>query len=238
MGDGPDPADEWEFKPTHTEELLERSRLEALFEARARAAEAIRESEALYESLGTQISRQRAADLAAEKVRASVVAYGLEAEPLLRTEAGQHYYHGATLGSISVPQVPPLATSQQHLWEPVDRPGDVSVRDITLHDVPEDHIKRSDDGLPSSITVLGISGLLDLPSPITITYELASEFFFSGGHDTSPRHRQLYMDQRISAQGFRLINQLLEDLSIMLPVRKKGSDEAEGKYEDLIITSD
>jgi len=46
------------------------------------------------------------------------------------------------------------------------------------------------------------------------------------------------MDQRISAQGFRLINQLLEDLSIMLPVRKKGSDEAEGKYEDLIISSD
>jgi len=126
MGDGPDQGDEWEFKPTHTEELLERSRLEALFEARARAAEAIRESEALYESLGTQISRQR----------------------------------------------------------------------------------------------------------------LASEFFFSGGHDTSPRHRQLYMDQRISAQGFRLINQLLEDLSIMLPVRKKGSDEAEGKYEDLIISSD
>jgi len=238
MGDGPDQGDEWEFKPTHTEELLERSRLEALFEARAMAAQAIRESEALYESLGTQISRQRAADLAAEKVRASVVAYGLEAEPLLRTEAGQHYYHGATLGSITVPQVPPLAASQQYLWEPADQPGDVSVRKITIHDVPDDVVVENKAGIPQSITVLGISGLLDLPSPITLTYELASEFFFSDGHDTSPRHRQLYMDQRISAQGFRLINQLLEDLSIMLPVRKKGSDEAEGKYEDLIISSD
>jgi hypothetical protein len=85
--------------------------------------------------------------------------------------------------------------------------------------------------------VLGIQGLLDLPSPITITYELASEFFFSSGHDTSPRRRQLYVDQRISAQGFRLINQLLEDLSIMLPVRKRGSDEAEASYDDLKITS-
>jgi hypothetical protein len=238
MGDGPDQGEEWEFKPSHTEELLERSRLEALFEARSMAATAIRESEALYESLGTQISRQRAKNLADEKVRSSVVAYGLEAEPLLRTEVGQQYYHGSVLGSISVPQVPPLATAQQHLWEPVDRPSDVSVRNITVHNVSEDLIKQSDDGLPTSITVLGISGLLDLPSPITLTYELASEFFFSDGHDTAPRRRQLYMDQRISAQGFRLINQLLEDLSIMLPVQKKGSDEAEGKYEDLIITSD
>ena len=228
MGDGADQGDEWEFKPTHTEELLERSRLEALFEARAMAAQAIRESEALYESLGTQISRQRAANLSAEKVRSSVVAYGLEAEPLLRTEAGQHYYHGATLGSITVPQVPPLAASQQYLWEPVDRPGDVSVRNITLHDVPKDRIKRSDDGLPISITVLGISGLLDLPSPITLTYELASEFFFSDGHDTSPRHRQLYMDQRISAQGFRLINQLVEDLSIILHIRNSNLDDTSG----------
>mgnify|MGYP006876368906 FL=1 len=141
MAESPPEDPEWEFHPSHTAELLERSRLEALFEARAMAAQAIRESEALYESLGTHISRQRAADLAAEKVRASVVAYGLEAEPLLRTEAGQYYYQAAKLGTISVPQIPPLAASQRYLWEPVDRPGDVSVRDITLHNVPKDLVE-------------------------------------------------------------------------------------------------
>jgi hypothetical protein len=227
---------EYEYQGEHTEDLLERSRLEALFSARQAAADALRESESMYQQLRQGVSATRARNLSREKVRSSVVAYALEAESLLRTDAGRHIYKEQSLGAMPVPHQPPLSPNHGHLWEQADSPGDVAVTDIHLSGVPESMIRRDGDDMPTAITVVGISSLLSLPSPITARYTLRSTLTYPESHDTSDRLRQLYPDTNIAAQAFRQINHLLDELEITLPVGVKSDSEAGSRYQDLVIS--
>ena len=227
---------EFEYQGEHTADLLEKSRLEALFSARQAAADALRESEAVYQQLAQGVSHTRARNLSREKVRSSVVAYALEAESLLRTDAGRHIYKEQSLGAMPVPQQPPLAPNHGHLWEQADRPGDVAVTDITLAGVPEAVITRDAADLPTAINVIGISSLLSLPSPVTARYTLRSKLTYPDSHDTSDRLRQLYPDTNIAAQAFRKINHLLDELEITLPVGVKSDSEAGSRYQDMVIS--
>jgi hypothetical protein len=237
MADDADLTD-YEYDGVHTDELLERSRLQALFDARQAAADALRESEAVYQQLSTGVTQQRARNLSREKVRSSVVAYALEAESLLRTEAGRAIYDSRELGRMQVPRQPPLSPNSGHMWEQPDRPGDVAVTGITLPGVPEQIIVSDEDGLPLSIRIIGISSLLDLPAPVTARYSLRSTLTYPGSHDTSDRYRRIYLDTSISAQAFRAINHLLDDLQIRLPVSPKKDGQASGSYPDLQSAKD
>jgi hypothetical protein len=226
----PDNA-QWErFEGKNAGEYVELSRLEALFSARKAAANAIRESETVRVQLGQN------AFLADEAVRAAVVAYCYETEPMLReTAAGAAYWKGVDIGTIPIPRTPPRSRPAKHMWRPNQDSGRITVTDIDVHGVGDAYMETDDDDIPTGINIIGVESFLQIQSPIKVTYHLTGRDQWVRPEDTDSRVRRIDIPRWISEQVFRINNRLIEDLDIKLPIVDDPQGDAGWESEESAI---
>lgn len=205
------------------EEFIDKARLRSLFDARDGAAEAIRKS-----SLRTfEIRHRRDSDAAAaeieravdEHVRQAVLAYVLEAEPLLKnTSDGQDLWEDAGLGPIPLPSRPPAAG-----WD--------SVPSRMVEGVPTGWV----DEARGVVHLPGVAHFVNIETPFTVRWRgFAGGGGAGRGDDYAERAAQMSVPQSMSEDVFRKLNGLLADLGIGIKAEVSGNGEASYDYSDLI----
>jgi hypothetical protein len=186
------------------QEVIEKSRLRSLFEARDEAATAIREAPLKEYEVPRQVVNQH--------VRSSVTAYILECEPLFKnTEAGLEYWQKYQFKPIPLPRSPP-----DRIVGP-DGPLDSTsvgptVKRKEIIGIPDSMIEDS-----RQIAVTGIGSYVSLPSPIEIRWVgFGSDSPNLSGESSNTEITQVQIPRQLSESAFRATNKLLADLDIGL----------------------
>lgn len=211
--DHADDGDELASVSEDADDYIDKARLRSLFEARDEAAEAIRESSLRQFEIERQYGDDTdAAMIIDEHVRQSVLAYVLEAEPLLQnTDAGQEVWEDAGLAPVALPS-PPSAE-----WD-----GDPSMK---VNGVPNGMLDLG----RNIVHVPGIGHYVSLDTPFTVVW---SGFTHGGG--VTERKRKITLSRATSEDVFRTINELLADLGIGIDAEAASNEEVSYDYSDLI----
>lgn len=205
-------------EPTETiqaediEGYMDKQRLKSLFQARNKAAEAIRD--ASLNQLRAQergASHQLAQNIVNDHIDACVRAYVSECEPLLRnTDAGKELLRDTEITTFTVPR----HHNGRLFSQVVDLPcGELDGREITIH------------GLDQYLRFDGV----------TAEYgEISLEETNRGLQPQQPERTEISLPVRLSESVFRELNQLLADLDIGLSAETQEETEYEMHYDDLL----
>jgi hypothetical protein len=194
------------------EGYMDKQRLKSLFDARNKAAEAIRD--ASLNQLKAQergASHQLAQNIVTDRIDSCVRAYVAECEPLLRnTDAGQQLLYDNEITTFTVP----YQYNGRMFSQVVDLPcGELNGREITLNGLDE---------------YLRFDG-------VTAEYgEISLEETPNGLQPQQPERTEIPLPTRLSESVFRELNQLLADLDVGLQAETQSDDVAEYDYSDLI----
>lgn len=194
------------------EGYMDKQRLKSLFDARNKAAEAIRD--ASLNQLKAQergASHQLAQNIVTDRIDSCVRAYVAECEPLLRnTDAGQQLLYDNEITTFTVP----YQYNGRMFSQVVDLPcGELNGREITLNGLDE---------------YLRFDG-------VTAEYgEISLEETSNGLEPQPPERTEIPLPTRLSESVFRELNQLLADLDVGLQAETQSDDVAEYDYSDLI----
>jgi len=194
------------------EGYMDKQRLKSLFEARNKAAEAIRD--ASLNQLKAQergASHKLAQSIVTDRIDSCVRAYVAECEPLLRnTDAGQQLLYDNEITTFTVP----YQYNGRMFSQVVDLPcGELDGREITLNGLDE---------------YLRFDG-------VTAEYgEISLEETPNGLQPQQPERTEIPLPTRLSESVFRELNQLLADLDVGLQAETQSDDVAEYDYSDLI----
>ena len=194
------------------EGYMDKQRLKSLFDARNKAAEAIRD--ASLNQLKAQergASHQLAQNIVTDRIDSCVRAYVAECEPLLRnTDAGQQLLYDNEITTFTVP----YQYNGRMFSQVVDLPcGELDGREITLNGLDE---------------YLRFDG-------VTAEYgEISLEETPNGLQPQQPERTEIPLPTRLSESVFRELNQLLADLDVGLQAETQSDDVAEYDYSDLI----
>jgi len=186
------------------QEVIEKSRLRSLFEARDEAATAIREAPLKEYEVPRQVVNQH--------VRSSVTAYILECEPLFKnTEAGLEYWQKYQFKPIPLPRSPPDEVTSPD--GPLDSTSvGPTVKRKEIIGIPDSMIEDS-----RQIAVTGIGSYVGLPSPIEIRWVgFGADSPNLSGESNNTEITQVQIPRQLSESAFRATNKLLADLDIGL----------------------
>jgi hypothetical protein len=181
-----------------TDELVERTRIASLTEAREEAADAIREA-----PLRRDEARRRRGgrpEAVAEHVRSAVAAYALECEPVLKnTPEGRNLWGDRRLGPIPLPDPP------GGRWREGPTPTVTNVAGELVGD--------------GVVAVPGVGAYVELPTPICVDWEGRRDAPGLGrGVETATETTEVRAPVRLSERVFRNLNKLLADLGLGLDV--------------------
>jgi hypothetical protein len=191
-------------------DMIDKARLRSLFDARDEAAEAIRKSALRTfeirhrrDSSAPEAEIERAVD---EHVRQAVLAYVLEAEPLLKnTEVGEDVWEDAGLAPVPLPDAPAAG------WD--------SVPSREVKGVPAGWV----DAARGVVRLPGVAHFVSLETPFTVRW---SGFAGGGrGDDYAERSTQMTLPRGTSEDVFRKLNGLLADLGIGLEAEIVGDED-------------
>jgi hypothetical protein len=210
--------DEFAVVSESTEQFMEQSRLRSLFDARDKAAQAIRDATMREQELRRKTPR--ATLLVDEHVRAAVTAYVLECEPLYQnTELGQEYWVEYRFEPVTLAIAPPdeVTTSGR------------GYKSREILGLPEGVLEEN-----RVLSVTGIQEYLALPSPITVRWTGTQDGPLSSGRSTVTATTELGAPRILSESVFRATNQLLADLDIGIDAERQSGGEAQFDYSDLL----